>query len=234
MTAVRRAGGYTWTYDPTAPTANITAPTAAFTLSGSVDVSWTGADPDGGGVASYNVQLRTATPTTGFTPFKQPAGLQSLTATSATKAVKPGTTACFEVQAVDQAGNESAFSAPLCTARPVDDRALTASSGWTRRRDTHHWNGTYTTTTKHNATLTLAGVHLDRAGIVADTCPTCGEVAILVRGHRVGTIDLRSTTTEHQAVLAVPRFTARTGTVTVKVVTSGKIIRIDGLAVSHA
>jgi hypothetical protein len=223
---------YSWTYDPTAPTAMITAPTVAFTLAGSAHVAWAGSDQDGGsGVASYNVRLRTATPTTGFTPFQQVMGL---TSTSTNDVVKAGTTACFEVQAVDRAGNGSAFSAPLCTARPVDDRALTAGSSWTRRRSAQFWNGSYTTTTKHNATLTLAGVHLDRVGIVADTGPACGKVAILVHGHQIGTINLHSSTTRHQVVLALPKFTARAGTVTVKVVSRGKAVQIDGLAVSHA
>jgi hypothetical protein len=226
---------YSWMYDRTAPTTRLATPTAVFTLAGSVKLGWTGSDPSGGsGVASYNVRLRTATPTKAFTTFKQPTALQGLTAKSGTQAVKPGTTACFEVQAVDRAGNKSVFSAPRCTARPVDDRALTASSGWTRRRDVHLWNHTYTVTTKHNASLTLAGVRLDRVGIVATTCPDCGEVAILVHAHPIGTINLHSTTTRHQVVLPLPKFTARAGTVTVKVLSSGKVVQIDGLAVSHA
>jgi hypothetical protein len=226
---------YIWMYDHTAPTAELTAPTAVFALAGSVPLGWTGSDPAGGsGVASYNLRLRTATPTTGFTPFTQPAALQGLPTTSATKSTRPGTTTCFEVQAVDRAGNGSMFSTPLCTARPVDDQALTASSGWTRRSNAHFWNGSYTTTTEHNATLTLAGVHLDRVGIVATTCPDCGKIAILAHNIPVGTINLHSKTTRRQTVLALPKFTARTGTVTVKVLSTGKIVQIDGLAVSHA
>jgi hypothetical protein len=228
---------YNWTYDKTAPTATLAAPTAAFTLGGSMQVRWTGSDPDGGsGVGSYNLRLRTATRTTGFTPFQQPKALQGLTSAPTNVAVKPGTTVCFEVQAVDRAGNKSTFSAPRCTARPVDDRALTASTGskgWARRNNAHFWNGTYSTTTKKNASLALAGVHLDRVGIVAATCATCGKVAILVKGHQIGTIDLHSTATRHQVVLALPKFTARTGSVTVKVLSSGKTVSIDGLAISR-
>jgi hypothetical protein len=148
--------------------------------------------------------------------------------------VQPGTTACFEVQAVDRAGNTSPFSAQRCTARPIDDRSLTAGKGWTRRHNHHFWNGTYSTTSKHHATLTFAGVHLDRAGIVAETCAGCGKVAILVHGTRIHTINLHSATTSHQVVLALPTFTARTGTVTIQVVSTGKTVSIDGLAVSHA
>ena len=147
--------------------------------------------------------------------------------------MKQGDTKCFAAQAVDRAGNQSGYPASACTAMPVDDAALAATGSWHRVNGAADWKRTYTATTQHDATLTLAGVHLDRVGIVAVTCPACGQVALLVGATQIGTIDLHSTAIRHQVVLALPTFSSRTGTVTVKVVSRGKIVRIDGLAVSQ-
>jgi hypothetical protein len=39
---------------------------------------------------------------------------------------------CFAVRAVDNAGNTSPWTTPRCTARPLDDRALSVGAGWAR------------------------------------------------------------------------------------------------------
>ena len=224
---------YSWWYDHTAPTAVMTAPTAPFSLISPVTVGWAGSDGAGSGVSTYNARYEQAGYTSAFGTWQRPATWQHTSATSVTSSLTAGSTQCYSAQAVDRAGNQSVYAAAKCTAMPVDDAALTASSGWIHAGNANYWNGTNTTTATLNATLTLTGVHLDRVGIVADTCPTCGQVALFVGTTRIGTVNLHSTTTRHQVIRTLPRFTARTGAVAIKVLTSGKTVTIDGLAVSH-
>ena len=224
---------YRWMYDPTAPTAAMSAPTAPFTLTAPVTVGWSGSDGTGSGVSSYNVRYRQGDFTGALGTWQYPASWQHTAATSDPANISAGVTQCYSAQAIDRANNTSTYSISKCTAMPVDDAALSASTGWTRVNDGEYWNGTYTSTTTQNATLTLAGVNLDRVGIVADTCPTCGRVALLVGSTQIAIINLHSTTTQHQVVHALPKFSATAGDVTIKVLSSGKTVTIDGIAVSQ-
>jgi hypothetical protein len=85
----------------------------------------------------------------------------------------------------------------------------------------------------HNATLVLKRVRLDRVGIVATTCATCGTVGVYVGGVGVGKISLVSSTVTHQRVLVLPAFSARSGAVSLKVLTSGRLVLLDGLLLSR-
>jgi hypothetical protein len=76
-------------------------------------------------------------------------------------------------------------------------------------------------------------VQLDRVGVVATTCNHCGSVAVYVGVTKIGTISLYATTTHYQRLLQLPRFSLRTGTVTIKVLSSGKTVQIDGLLTSR-
>src|SRR5439155_8837579 len=131
----------------------------------------------------------------------------------------------------DLAGNVSSWTAPKCTSRPLDDRALTASTGWTRATGSSYWLQTVTRTTAMNETLNRTGVHLSRVGVLATVCPTCGVVAIKVGSTTIGNISLQASAIQNQKVLFLPAFAPQTGTVTVKSTSSGKTIKIDGLVV---
>src|SRR5206468_2692339 len=91
------------------------------------------------------------------------------------------------------------------------------------------WLNTVTKTTTVNNTLTRAGVRLSRVGVLATVCPTCGTVAVKVGSTTIGNIRLHASAIHHKQVMLLPAFTARTGTVTVKSVSSGKLVKIDGL-----
>lgn len=143
-----------------------------------------------------------------------------------------GTTYCYSARGQDSAGNWSAWAPQRCAVRPLDDRSLASSSGWTRASLPGYWNGTATTTTQKDAVLTRAGLHFDQLALVATKCPTCGRVEVSVDGTRVGVVDLAAASTVHRQVVALPRTVGKVGTVTIKVLTSGKPVTIDGLAVS--
>ncbi len=67
---------------------------------------------------------------------------------------------------------------------------------------------------------------------MATKCPTCGRVGVLVNGSQIASINLAAATVLHKQVIPVPRLAANAATVRLKVLTSGKSVRIDGLAVS--
>jgi hypothetical protein len=54
-------------------------------------------------------------------------------------------------------------------------------------------------------------------------------VAVYVGATKIGTISLYATTTHYQRLLLLPRFSLGTRTVTIKVLSSGKTVQIDGL-----
>ncbi|HYS36183.1 MAG TPA: hypothetical protein VEO01_11185 [Pseudonocardiaceae bacterium] len=160
------------------------------------------------------------------------AGWQALPASTSTvtaTGLVQGYDYCYAVRATDQAGNSSPWTPSRCTARALDDRALSASTGWQRVTGSRWWNSTATTTTTVGARLTRSGVQLDRVGIVATTCNHCGSVAVYVGATKIGTISLYATATHYQRLLQLPRFSLQTGTVTIKVLSSGKTVQIDGL-----
>jgi hypothetical protein len=91
-----------------------------------------------------------------------------------------------------------------------------------------------TATTKKGAALTRTGVVLDRVGVVARTGRGYGTVGVYVGRTLIGKISLAASTGHYRAVLLLPRFTLRSGPVTVKVLTSGKPVTIDGLITSRS
>jgi photosystem II stability/assembly factor-like uncharacterized protein len=228
------SGGGIFDYTPpgTAPSApTLKSPTAPVQLASSTLVSWSGSDASSG-VAQYQVRYQRAAYNAGFGAWVYPAGWQALPASTskvtATGLVQ-GYDYCYSVRATDQAGNSSAWTPSRCTARALDDRTLSASTGWLRVTGSNWWNSTATTTTTAGARLTKSGVQLDQVGVVATTCNHCGSVAVYVGATKIGTISLYATATHYQRLLLLPRFSLRSGTVTIKVLSSSKTVQIDGL-----
>jgi hypothetical protein len=230
------SASWLWIVDTTAPAVAATAPAQPFTLASTATVSWTGQDNAGGtGIASYQVRERKAAYNYGLLPWTHPARWRALTATSVTvSGLAQGWDYCFAVRAVDRAGNMSAWTTPICTARPLDDRALKVSAGWVRGTGSKYWNGTITSANSHSATATRKGAELDRVGIVATLGPGMGTVAVYVGATRIGTISLAAAVTHYRRLLLLPPFTYRTGAVSVKVISFGKPVQVDGLAASRS
>ena len=219
--------------DTTAPTASLTAPTAVAVVGSSVQVSWTGAD-DYSGVAHFDLRYRFASYSGGFGPWQAPAGWQHLSGSSVTASgLRAGSDYCWSVRATDVAGNTGAWSAARCTAVALDDRSLSASSGWRRGSGSSYYEQTITSATRSGAKLTRTHASVDRLGVVATTCPSCGKVAVYVGSGRIGTVDLHAAGTHHRVLTMLPAFALRSGTVSVQVVTSGKSVAIDGLLLSR-
>jgi hypothetical protein len=70
--------------------------------------------------------------------------------------------------------------------------------------------------------------------VVATTCPTCGTVKVYLGTTLLRTISLHSDTKVIGKVIPVKSWSAlHSGTVRIKVVSSGKKVIIDGLAISR-
>jgi hypothetical protein len=231
------AGAYDGDYrcadpDLIAPRASQTAPTSRVTMTSTVRSAWTGSDV-GSGLASYDLRTLAAPSNGGWQGWRLPSAWQRTSATSATM-TRPyqGWTKCFSTRSRDAAGNVSAWSSARCTAVPLDDRSLSASTGWTRTQTSGWFGGTSTVTSRYGAYLTRAGLQTKRLHLIALKCSTCGKVAVYVGGKRLTTVNLYAAKAI-RATIALPTFAYTDGRVTIKVVTSGKKVRIDGLATSR-
>jgi hypothetical protein len=219
--------------DTTPPTASLTGPVAPAAAASSVQVTWSGHD-DYSGVASYQLRYKRANYSGGFGPWSTPAAWQQLTGTSLTATgLAAGYDYCWSVRATDVAGNTGAWSPARCTAIALDDRALSAGSQWKRLSGSAYYAQTVTTTTAKGATLARSGASVDRIGVVATTCGSCGQVALYVGSTRIGALDLGASGLHHRVVKLLPSLGLRSGTVSLKVLTSGKTVAIDGLVLSR-
>ena len=105
--------------------------------------------------------------------------------------------------------------------------------GWQNRTGPNYLAGTFRGTTRKGATLRLSSARVKRVGIVATTCASCGKVAVLVDGMRIGTINLHASSTHRRTLIMLPPFARRNGDVLLRVKTSGLRVQIDGLALSR-
>src|SRR5450631_983143 len=203
------------------------------TTAAQVSVSWT-RPIIASALSSFDVRWASATPTTALSPWQYPAGWSALSGTSVTsQALAVGATYCYSVRAHNLAGQTGQWSPAACLTRPVDDRSASASSGWTRPgADSRFYASTYSNSTRAGATLTLAGVHLSRVTLLATRCAVCGTVGVYVGTALVGTINLAAPATRWQSLVTMAPFSYRTGTVTVRVLSNGRLVQIDGIAIS--
>lgn len=217
-----------------APPTVSTSAMPTFALGSSTKFSWhgtAGSSP----IDHYTVEVRRSTGKSGFGSWSTPSGWGVLSAsTSSVNVSLPvGDDTCVRVQAVDTAHLASAWSSARCTARPLDDPSLSASSHWTRVKASGYYLGTYTSTKTLGATLTLTNAQFDRLALVATKCASCGKVAVYSGSTLLATINLYHSTTEKKVLIALSKVTFRTANIRLKVTTSGKTIQIDGLGVSR-
>jgi hypothetical protein len=141
---------------------------------------------------------------------------------------------CYSVRAHNRAGQSSKWSVARCVARPLDDTSLSVSAGWARQSSAAYYGGSLLSTSRLNATVSRSGAVIDRVGLVATTCPNCGTVGVYVNGGLFRTVRLTSTVLRHGVLIVLPAFSLRTATITVKVLTSGRTVQIDGLALGRS
>ena len=237
------SNGYGWrpAY-PATPTVDLTvvdvAPPAlgiagipAFTQLASQRFTYSAVD-NKAGVASFDVRWMRSATTGGLGGWHYPAGWQGTTATNQTLgSLAVGYTYCFSVRARDRLGNLSGWSQPLCTAKMMDDRALSASAGWTRPGGlSGYYFGTYSRTLRAGAYLRRAGT-FTRVAVTAQRCPGCGTFGVYSGSTRLGTVNLNGPTGLTSWVS--PVLSNRTATVYLKVANAGKGVTIDGFGLAR-
>ncbi|GAA1609266.1 hypothetical protein [Kribbella karoonensis] len=227
VTTARR----TLTVDASGPVARVTGPNYQSSVAATAKVTVTASDA--AGVASYDVRYRRATSAGAYSAYVQP--WTGITATSVDVSVAGGYEYCFSVRAKDKLGNVGGWSADRCFSRPLDDRSLAmATTGWARGSSTKFYYGTDTQTTASGRALTRT-VQGKRFFLIATRCPTCGAVAVYAGNRLLTTVNLAYPTTHYQVVLGLPvQSTLFSGTLTLRTVSSGKIVQIDGLAVGRS
>jgi acid phosphatase type 7 len=224
------------TTPPSAPTVDTTPPSTptlgggtTFQTKRTFQVTWGDSADAETGVASYSISVRGAALNKAFQPpvqFKTgvPPGSAMFTGV-------PGSTYCFRATAADWVGNVSAGT-EHCTAIPVDNGSLRHRGGWTKKRGAGHFLESYSQTDRRDATLTLRVVRAKHLAVLVTRCPKCGVIDVLFRGKKLKRIRLRSPTTNKLSMVALKTFDSpQTGTVTVRVVSDGKIVRVEGLGV---
>ena len=139
------------------------------------------------------------------------------------------------MRATDLGGNNSAWTTARCTARPLDDRALSASTGWTSGTATADYLGTYRQTAAAGKELSRTCIRLTACSstqLLAATCGTCCSVTAYWNCVWVQTISLKSVTSRSRVLLPIKTFaTASSGTLRLRVSTTNLRVRLDGLAV---
>lgn len=217
------------TPDTLAPTVKAT-PLPAFTLTGSVKLTYSGIDTYNG-VRSYDVRYTRAT-ATAVSSAVGATGTSGTTATSLTMKLAPGIRYCFSVRATDRAGNVSPWTTPTCTTTPMDDRSLRRSAGFAAATGSAYYLGTVASGKLLGQVLSTSLTE-QPLYLVATTCKACGSVEIRKGTTRIALINLASSTTVNRRIIAIP-VKAVAGAVSIRIVSSGKPVLIDGVVLKPA
>jgi hypothetical protein len=221
------------TYPPSncAPTLSLNAPTALATLSGARpgwSVKFAGAP-----ISYYQLKYNRAAWNGNFQGWVSPYAWRRLSVTSLAYTLPIGYTYCFSARAVDTAGRIGAWTASRCIARPLDDRSLSVTPSWRRSTNSNYYLGTFTLTSRLNAVAVRTGVRATRLGVVGTTCSTCGTVGVYVGSTLVGRLSFVSSSTRYRVIRYTNKFSLRTGTVTLRNLSSGRRVILDGLVVGR-
>jgi hypothetical protein len=217
--------------DTSPPTVRLTRPARVALTTTKVRVAWSAADTQAG-VAGVAVRRKVARYDGGFGAWE--VWKRDSAAGAATMSGRPGRTYCFAVRATDRAGNSSPWAKRRCAATPVDDRSTRATSGWRRVKDSKSYRGTVTVAREHGQRLVLPRAQGRMFKLVATTCPRCGTVELRLGKKTLRTISLRSAEVRPKRVIHVASFArVHRDRVVVRVVSSGKPVRIDGIVVGR-
>ncbi|HEV8175046.1 MAG TPA: N-acetylmuramoyl-L-alanine amidase [Actinoplanes sp.] len=127
------------------------------------------------------------------------------TATSWATSAKVGVSRTWKMSASDAAGNVRTASAAR-TPVLIAETSAVRSGTWTAKSSTSYLNGAALTSARLNAKLTWT--FTGRAvALTASRTASSGQIDVYVDGVKVGTVDLRSTTTQYRQVVWSKAFT---------------------------
>lgn len=216
-------------YDAAGPRAQVNAPNNKWQKKKAFRVKWTASDR-WSTVDSYKVRLRRApAKTAGFGDFQT--FKNDTNNTSATFTGVPGNTYCFSARATDAVGNTGAFSSQKCTALPLNNTQLKATGSWSEHTGSGYYLNTYSETKRAGDKLSAA-VKGKRFALVATLCPKCGKVVVKLGTKTLKNLSLKAGSTKKAQVISVGSFDRlKSGKLTIKVTSTGRLVRIEGLGV---
>jgi len=144
-----------------------------------------------------------------------------------------GMSYCFRQRARDTVGNLSAFTHKAsCAAVPLSTDQLAHGGAWERTRRSYLFAGRGLVTDKKGAQISRNGVRATKLALLVTKCPGCGRIRVYWNGNTLKTIDLYASSTKHKQLVTLTSWSAaRRGNVSVKVVSSGERVLLEGLAV---
>ena len=148
------------------PIVRTTGPTTLGSIASKANFTYAGGISSSA-VKNYDVRWRKARWDGTYDAWKRPGAWQTTTALKQPLGLKAGYTYCVSVRARNRAGQLSDWTGSRCLAKAIDDRKLSASSGWASRTGSRYYAGTFRATTRLNATLSRSGAKVKRVGIVA-------------------------------------------------------------------
>jgi hypothetical protein len=138
----------------------------------------------------------------------------------------------LRVAAHDAAGDVDPTPVARTWTVPHDDRQLLHSGGWKQQAVPGHFDGTVSKSRQRGSALTATVADATRIALVAARGPHNGRVRVLLGGTLLKTVGLNARASHPRQLIPVAAFSSpASGTVRVVVVTAGKVVRIDALAV---
>ena len=211
---------------PAAPAVGGSTLSKPFQTTPKFDLSWGVAE-----AVRYDVRYRSAPYGADFGGF---VAWQSGTAgTSAVFNGSPGRSYCFSARATDADLNTSDYGAERCTAIPAANTALKHRGHWAKRKGSGYFLGAFSVTSTQGANLVLANVRAKRLAIVVTKCRGCGTIKVFLRNKLLRTIRLRAGSNRKRQIVNLAIFNSvRRGTLHVRVTSSGRPVKIEGVGVS--
>lgn len=215
--------------EPPAPQEVTLDALSEWTLRPATDVTWSTAADE------VELQRRVGGSTV---DAEAPWSLEALPAHSPHRAaLAAGATHCFRARDTTPAAPGAwPWSNYACTTAPLDDRSLSGRARWAKVRDQRLYRGTGLKTTRRNRSLSVMLRGSYEIVLVATKCPKCGKVQLRWRGKSPKTINLRSRKVRRQVVIRtpgnygqMPGGPPRDGKFSIRVLTRGKLVLIDGV-----
>ncbi len=148
----------------------------------------------------------------------------------AVSGLAPGTHV-FRATATDAAGNADPTAATRTWTVPVPARSLARSTGWSLVSVPSAYAGKVLATSRRNASASYPVRGARRLALVASGGTTHGTVRVYAGSRLLKTISLKTTRSVTKRVIPVTSFSrAWSGTVRVVVATTGRPVRIEGIA----
>lgn len=139
----------------------------------------------------------------------------------------------FQAAAANALGVSDASPETRVFTVPVNNTKLKASKGWAKRKHAGHFLNTWSQTKRRGATLKVRSSAIKSVALVVTKGRANGVVNVYLGKKLLKKVSLQANRTVGKRVVLIKKFSSKKrGTITVKVVSRGKLVRIEGLGIS--